>query len=283
MRSSRVRRLGGIIAPLSVMLFWAWAALAADAPNARLSDDIALTKATISSLAAKNIAAVRDRLDPMIGQISDDTLRQMSDVIGPRNPISVETISSAEAHNFQTGDGNSRIILEYELTGKWVVVDALVKTQAASKRFLGLHFTVNALPLKQLNAFHFFGKGPVQYLFLAGWIAVIVLTALAMSAAFRRHRGWRRWALIFLMPLGLTPTVALNWNTAQTWVVETAGNPAQVIPVLTFRYPMALFSYTEFGAPFLYISAPLVAFGYLIWHWRWSKRRAPVASLADPF
>jgi hypothetical protein len=283
MRSSRIRRTGGIIVPLAVMFFWASAALALDAPNARLSDDIALTKATISLLAAKNFAAVRDRLDPVMGKISDDTLRQMSDVIGPGDPISVETISSAEARNLQTGDGNSRIILEYELTGKWVVAGALIKTNAASKRFLGLHFTVNALPLKELNAFRLLGKEPVQYLFLAGWIAAILLTALAISAAFRRHRGWRKWALIFLMPLGLTPTVAMNWTTAQMLVLEAASTPAHVIPVLSFRYPMALFSHTEVGAPFLYVSAPLIAFGYLIWHWGWSKRRAPLASLADPF
>jgi hypothetical protein len=31
------------------------------------------------------------------------------------------------------------------------------------------------------------------------------------------------------------------------------------------------------------VSAPLIAFGYLIWHWRWSHRRQPLASLADPF
>jgi hypothetical protein len=281
---SRIWRICGIIAPVSMMFFWACAARAVDAPNSRLYDDIALTKATISLLAAKNIAAVRDRLDPMMGQVSDDTLRQMSDVIGASPPISIETVSSAEAHSLQTGDGISRIVLEYGLTGRWVVVDAVVKTQTASKRFTGLHFTVNALPLKELNVFHLLGKGPVQYLFLAGWIAVIVLTALAISAAFRRHTGWRRWALVFLMPLGLTPTIAVNWNTAQMWVLEAINNPAaHVVPIFATRYPMALFSYTEIGAPFLYVSAPLIAFGYLIWHWGWSQRRRPLASLADRF
>ncbi len=278
-----MRRICGIIASVSMMLFWTWAALADDAPNSRLSDDIALTKATISLLAAKNIAAVRDRLDPMMGQISDDTLRQMSDVIGASEPISVETISSTGAYKFQTGDGNSRIVLEYGLTGKWVVVDAVVKTQAASKRFTRLYFTVNQVPLSELNAFHLLGKGPLQYLFLVGWIAVIVFTASAIAVAFRRHTGWRRWTLVFLMPLGLTPTVALNWNTAQIVVLEAVSNATgYVIPIFALRYPMALFSYTETGAPYLYVSAPLIAFGYLIWHWRWSQRRQALASSTDP-
>ena len=276
--------MGSMIAPLLIMLIWASAAPAVDAPNARISDDIALTKATISLLAAKNIAAVRGRLDPMIGQVSDETLRQMSDVIGAGTPISIETVWSAETHRLESGDGNSRIILEYGLSGKWVVVDAVIKTETATKRFVGLHFIINALPLSELNAFHLLGKGPLQYLFLAGWIAVITLTALAISAAFRRHRGWRRWALVLLMPLGLTPTFAVNWTTAQMWVLETANNSAvHFVPVLAFRYPMALFAYTEYGTPFLYVSAPLIAFGYLIWHWARSQRRAPLASLADPF
>ena len=216
----RMRRICGTIAPASIMVFLAVAALADDAPNSRLSDDIALTKATVSLLAARDFAAVRDRFDPVIGQVSDDTLLQMSDLIGASAPTSIETIWSAEGHSLRTGDGNSRILLEYGLAGKWVVVDVVVKTEAASKRFPRLFLTANALPLSELNAFHLFGKGPVQYLFLAGWIAVIGFTGWAITIAFRRHTGWRRWALIGLMPLGLTPTVAVNWNTAQRWVLE---------------------------------------------------------------
>jgi hypothetical protein len=269
-----MRRLCGAIAPASIMVFLAVAALADDAPNTRLSDDIALTKATISLLAARDFAAVRDRLDPAIGQISDDTLRQMSDLFGASAPTSIETISATETHELRTGDGSSRILLEYALTGKWVVVDAVIKTTAAAKRFPRLFLTTNALPLSELNAFHLFGKGPVQYLFLAGWIAAIGFTGWAMTIAFRRHTGWRRWALIALMPLGLTPTVAVNWNTAQVWVLEAISNSAgSVIPIFNLRYPMALFAYTETHAPFLYISAPLIALGYLIWQRRSHRAR----------
>ncbi len=227
------------LAVLSLLLIGTSSAgTAADAPNSRLSDDIALMKSTVSILAAKDIAAVRARLDPKIGQVSDDTLRQMADVIGASEPISIETIWSTEAHGLQTGDGNSRIVLEYALTGRWVVVDAVVKTAAASKQFTRLYFTVDTLPLSELNAFHLFGKGPVQYLFLVGWIAVIGFTVLAMTAAFRRHTGWRRWGLVVLMPLGLTPTLAVNWNTAQIWILETANNAGvQVIPFLPFAGP----------------------------------------------
>ena len=256
-----------------MMVFWAVAALAVDAPNSRLSDDVALTKATVSLLAARDNAAVRDRLDPAMGQVSDDTLRQMSNLIGAREPTSIETIWSTETRNLRTGDRNSRILLEYPLTGKWVVVDAVVKTQGASKRFYRLFLTANTLPLRELNAFHLFGKGPAQYLFLAGWIAVIVFTAWAITIAFRRHTGWRRWALIALMPLGLTPTVAVNWNTAELWVLEAISNPTgHVIPIFALRYPMALFGYTETRVPYLYVSAPLIALGYLIWQRSWSHR-----------
>jgi hypothetical protein len=278
----RIRRICRVIAPALITLFWAVAAMAVDAPNSRLADDVALTKATISSLAARDNAAVRDRFDPTRIQVSDETLRQMSDVIGASPPVSIETIWSTETHDVQTGDGNSRILFEYGLTGKWVVVDAVIKTEAASKRFTRLYLTVNTLPLRELNAFHLFGKGPMQYLFLAGWIAVIVFTAWAMTVAFRQHAGWRRWALIFLMPLGLTPTMAMNWNTAQVWVLEAINNPAgHSIPLFALRYPMALFGKTETLDPYLYVSAPLIALGYLIWRRRRSQRSQPLASRAD--
>jgi hypothetical protein len=275
-----MRRLCGIIAPASIMVFLAVAALADDAPHARLSDDIALTKATVSLLAARDFTAVRGRLDPAMGPISDDTLRQMSDLFGTSAPTSIETISATETHEVRTGDGNSRILLEYGLAGKWVVVDAVVRTNAASKRFPRMFLTVNALPLSELNAFHLVGKGPVQYLFLAGWIAAIGLTGWAIAIAFRRHTGWRRWGLIALMPLGLTPTIAVNWNTAQLWVLEAVSNPAgSFIPIFSLRYPMALFAQTETRAPYLYISAPLIALGYLIWQRRW--KRAPRADWSE--
>jgi hypothetical protein len=276
--ASRIRRLCAIIAPAAMMLLWAFAAQADGAPDTRLSDDIALTRSTMSLLAAQNFSAVRDRLDAAMGQVSDDTLRRMSDVIGASEPVSVETIRATETHDVPTGAGNSRVVLEYGLTGKWVVVDAVVKTEAASKRFTRLYFTLNRLPLKELNAFHLFGKGPVQYLFLAGWIAAIGLTVLAICAAVMRHTGWRRFALVVLMPLGLTPTVAVNWNTAEISVLEAINNPAgHAIPLFAFRYPMALFGSTEFGAPFLYVSAPLIAVGCLIWHWRSSQARPLLA------
>jgi hypothetical protein len=269
----RLRRICGATLPALLVVFLAVAALADDTPNSRLSDDIALTKATIASLAAKDFAAVRDRLDPAMGQVSDETLGKMSDLIGAGEPTSIETIWSTETHNAQTGDGISRILLEYALTGKWVVVDVAVRTQAASKQFPRLFLTSNAMPLRQLNAFHLFGKGLVQYLFLAGWSATIGLTGWAMIIAFRRHGGWRRWALIASMPLGLTPTVAVNWNTAEVWVLEATSNAAgQVIPIFAVRYPMALFGSTETLVPYFYVSAPLIALGYLIWQWRRSKK-----------
>ena len=75
------------------------------------------------------------------------------------------------------------------------------------------------------------------------------------------------------MPLGLTPTVAVNWNTAQIWVIGAVSNSAgEVIPVVGMRYPMALFGFTELGATYFYISAPLIAIGYLVWRFRSSRK-----------
>ena len=271
-----MRRPGFFIASISVMAFWAVAAIADDAPSSRLSDDIALTKATIALLAAKDFAAVRERFDPKMGQVSDETFNQMSSVVAAKEPPSIETVSAKETHEVKTGDGSSRIFLEYGLAAnKWVVVDAAIKTEGSSKRFLRLFLTANALPLRELNAFHLFGKGTSQYLFLLAWIVVIALTVWAMILAYRQQTGWRKWALTAAMPLGLTPTVAMNWNTAHVWVLEATSNAAGfAVPLMSLRYPMALFSHTETSVPYLYISAPLIALGYLLWQLRRSKPAA---------
>lgn len=264
-----------------LLLFWIGPAMASEPQDERLGSDVALTKATVAALVAKDFTAVRGRLDPGMGQASDDMLDRMSERIGAREPASIETISATGTYDVQSGDGTSQVLLEYDLAGKWIVVDAVIRTQAASKRFVRFYITTNKQSLAELNAFHFFGKGAVQYAFLAGWLAVIALTALAMTIAFRRHGGWRRWALVLLMPLGLTPTVAVNWNTAQVWVMEAAGNAAgQVIPILAFRYPMALFGHTEIQVTYFYVSLPLIAFTYLLWHW-WQSRR-PLAPAGHP-
>jgi hypothetical protein len=274
-----MRRLGITIASILIMVFWAAALPADDAPGSRLSDDTALIKATISLLAARDFAAVRERFDPAVGKISDDALSQMSNAVSAaKEAASIETISAKETHNLQTGDGSSWIYLEYSLPArKWLVVDAVVKTEGDSKRFLRLFVTPNAGPLKELNAFYLLGKGMPQYLFLLTWIAVIAVTGFAMVVAYKRQTGWRRWAFIALMPLGLTPTVAMNWNTGYVWVLEATSNAAgSKIPLFAVRYPMTLFAHTETYVPYLYISAPLFALGYLIWQFR--RRKPEVAS-----
>lgn len=261
------RRTCEIIALASLVLV---STIAARADQA--ADDVALTKATISLLAAKDLAEFRNRLDPANGQISDDILRKMSDIVAGQ-PTSIETISIRGGHSLTNGDGNSHIFLEYALPGKWVVVDAVVRTKDGSKRFTRFFITPNGLPLRQINAFHFFGKGPAQYLFLLLWIAVIALTAFAMFVAFKRRSGWRRWAVPLLMPLGLTPTLAVNWNTGQLWVMEAAVNSSgMTIPFFAVRYPMALFGSNETLVPYIYVSAPLIAVGYLLWYWGWQKK-----------
>lgn len=269
-----LRSIYGILVSMAMMAVLAVPALAADVPDTRLDDDIALTKVTIAALVAKDFAAVRGRLDTAMGEVSDDQLRKMADAIGASEPTSIETIWSTERHSADTGNGVSRILLEYALAGKWLVVDAAVKTEAGQKRLPRLFFTSNTLPLSELNAFHLFGKGVVQYLFLACWLATIAVTGWAMITAYLRQTGWRKWALLAAMPLGLTPTVAVNWNTAQIWVLEATSNAAgQVIPIFAFRYPMTLVGHTETLVPYLCISAPLIAIGYLIWQSR-SRNRA---------
>ena len=99
-----------------------------------------------------------------------------------------------------------------------------------------------------------------------------------MLLAYWRQRGWHKWALIAARPLGLTPSAAMNWNTAYVWVLEATSNATgSAVPLVALRYPMVGFSRTELYVPYFYISAPLIALGYLLWQLR---RKKPVAETA---
>ena len=74
---------------LLMLLFLTVPATASEAPDVRLSDDIAFTKATIALLATKDFTSVRDRLDSGIGQASDETLDRMSNLFGVSEPASI--------------------------------------------------------------------------------------------------------------------------------------------------------------------------------------------------
>jgi hypothetical protein len=265
---------------ISLLFSCATPALAENPSDTRLIADATLAKSVISLLQSRNFAAARAQFHPAAGPITDDILVRMADVIAGE-PRSIETISSSGRDSVETGNGNSRTMfnsrtmLEYQIGSRWVVADAVVNTENNAKLLSGLHFTVNSQPLRELNAFHLSGKGFAQYAFLACWIGIIGLTGYAMITAFRRVSGWRRWLLIVAMPVGLTPTVAINWNTAQSWILEAMTGPAgSTFPIFAIRFPMALFGTTETGAPYLYISAPLIAVGYLAWR---CLRHVPLA------
>jgi hypothetical protein len=254
---------------MSVLFAYVAPAFAADPTDARLIADVAVAKATITLLQSRDFTALRKRLDPAIGPLSDNALARIADPVAGEAK-SIETISSKGSFDPAARNGESQIILEYQIDPHWVVANVVVKTENNIKRVSGLYFSVNDQPLRELGVFRLSGKGFVQYAFLAGWIGIIGLTGCAVVLAFRRHSGWRRWALIIAMPVGLGPAVAMNWNNAAFWTFggTVTKGAAAFYPILSARIPMAwfgMFGGAEFNAPYLYMSAPLIAIGYLIW------------------
>jgi hypothetical protein len=266
----RARMRTGFAAALMSFIFgYVAPAFAADPTDARLMADVTVAKATITFLQSRDFTAVRARFHPVIGPLPDDVLTRMADTFAG-DIKSVETISSKGAFDPTTGNGESQTILEYQIDSRWVVADVVVKTENNTKQVSGLYVSVNKQPLRELSAFHLSDKGFAQFAFLAGWIGIVGLTGCAMVLAFRRHSGWRRWALMFVMPLGLGPAVAMNWSNGAFWSFggTVTKGAASFYPIISGRFPMAwfgMFGGAEMGVPYLYMSAPLIAIGYLIW------------------
>lgn len=260
-----------ILATAFVLSAFAYIALAfaEDPTDARLMADVAVAKATITLLQSRDFTAARKQFHPSTGALSDDALAQMGSIVAGEIK-SVETISSKGRFDLGPGYSESQTILEYQIGSRWIVADVVIKTEINVKRVSGLFLTVNSLPLRELSPFRLSGRGFAEYAFLAGWIGIVGLTGYAMVLAFRRNSGWRRWALMIAMPIGVGPAVAMNLSNAAFWVLggpETRG-AVSFYPVVSARFPMAwfgMFGGSEFGVPYLYLSAPLIAMGYLIW------------------
>jgi hypothetical protein len=242
---------------------------AADNVDSRLMLDVVMAKETIAILKSRDFTAIRERSYPAIASLSDDVLSRFADTIAGEAK-SVETVSSKGTFDPASGNSESQTVLEYQIGSHWVVADVVVKTENSTKRISGLYFSVNSQPLRELGTFRISGKGYAQYAFLAGWIGVIGLTGCAILLAFRRHSGWRRWALVIAMPIGFGPTVAMNWNNGAFWIWggSVTNSAVSFYPILGATFPMAWFGMlggTEFGVPVLSTSVPLIAIGYLIW------------------
>ena len=228
-------------------------AFAEDPTDARLTADVAVAKETIALLQSRDFTAARRQFHPSTGALSDDALAQMASIVAGEVK-SVETTSSKGRFDLGPGNSESQTILEYQIGSRWLVADVVIKTENNVKRVAGLFFTVNSLPFRELSPFRLSGRGFSEYAFLAGWIGIVGLTGYSMVLAFRRNSGWRRWALMIAMPIGVGPAVALNLSNAAFWVLggsETRG-AVSFYPVFSARFPMACFAMfggSEFGVP----------------------------------
>jgi hypothetical protein len=267
-RRARIRT-GFAAALISFVFAYVAPAFAADPTDPRLIADVAVAKATITLLQSRDYNAARRQFHANVGPLPDDVLARMADVVAGEAK-SVETISSKGRFDLGPGNSESQTILEYQMGARWVVADVVVKTENNTKRISGLYFSVNGQPLRDLSIFRLSDRGFAEYAFLAAWVGIVSLTGSAMVLAFRRHSGWRRWALTIAMPIGLGPAVAMNLGNGAFWSfggIVTKG-AASFYPILSARLPMAwfgIFGGAEFRAPYLYMSAPLIAIGYLIW------------------
>lgn len=266
----RARIRIGLAAALTLFTFaYIALAFAEDPTDARLIADVAVAKATITLLQSRDFTAARKQFHPNTGPLPDAALARMAEVVAGEVK-SVETISSRGKFDLGPGNSESQTILEYQIGSRWVVADVVIKTEDNIKRVSGLYFSVNSQPLRKLNAFRLSERGFAEYAFLAGWIGIVGLTGYAIVLAFRRQSGWRRWALMIAMPIGVGPAAAMNLSNAAFWVLggpETRG-AASFYPIVGARFPMAwfgMFGGNDFGVPYLYMSAPLIAIGYLIW------------------
>jgi hypothetical protein len=213
-----------------------------------------------------------DELRPMLsGEMGKpDVLARLRDIaaqLPSGTPISVKLVGASIDERFTTGKTNvSRygLAYEYQFESNWLVGSVVLMKTGDRTEVAGMHAQVLSRSLEQINAFSLDGRGPLQWLFLLGMIAMplVCLYALVtcMRSPMKRRKVW--WALFTVVGFF---TVSMNWSTGDVNIVP-----------FSFQLFSASFEAAPYGPWQLALSFPLGAVWFLV------RRRHLVAAVPPP-
>jgi hypothetical protein len=209
-------------------------------------------------LATSYIELLRDH---QYGQIEKDidpslqtpglhqALVTMAEVMPRQPPVSIKVVGVHTVHG--PGFYKSNYTFEYQYADRWLLINVAVQKKNGLSTIIG--FNVNTLPdsLEATNRFTLAGKHPLQYLVLAGAVAVPLFILYALVACIRTPVPKRKWLWILFILLGVC-TFSVDWTTGQ-WSLKP-------VSVLLFG---AAATRPVYGAWTLSIALPLGAIWFL--------------------
>jgi hypothetical protein len=206
-------------------------------------------------------------LDPAIDRSTvRANLTAMAAKIPAQEPLSVKTVGAYAQCETRKGC-QTRVTLEYEFPGKWVITQMVVHSQNGKSAITSFYVEPESESLEAANRFTLRGRQPVQYVILSAGIVSIAVMLYALVLCIRTPMERRKWLWIILVLLG-AGKVGVDWTTGEIsyhifWVtILPAGMGAEL-----------------YGAWIVTVSVPLGALLFLVLR---GRLRKPTASTGPP-
>lgn len=177
----------------------------------------ALAKQLLTSLAAKDYAAIEAQLDPTVaGPSVRSSLEQLAAVFPPEPAKRVTTVG---ANTFSLDDVTTyNLTFEHEYSRTWLLSNVLLRRRGTQVTVLGLRLSPMTQSLEAQNRFTFAGKGVLHYVVLALAMAIPVFVVGTFVVCARTPLARRKWLWLIFVALGVVQ-FSLNWTDGD-WAIQ---------------------------------------------------------------
>jgi len=157
-----------------------------------------------------NFAPIAAAIDPSIkAQLTPDVLKQLQTLLAREPAKSHKLVGNGiEKFNDLTRYG---ISYEYEFESQWILAQVVLQTRNGRQTIAGIHVQPLPQSLEQLNAFTFFGKSAIEFVFLGLTILVPVFIIWTAIVCWRTPIPKRKWLWRIFVLIGLT-AFEMNWT-----------------------------------------------------------------------
>ncbi len=221
---------------------------------------IEFVKSTVAGLQSKDFDAIEAKSDrSIINEQSRPAFGEMNRLLTSSPPKSIRLASWWSTRSL-TGDNtawHTVLSLEYEIDGKWFVVNARVRSNEGEPLVLeGINLQPIPAPLETVNRLSLQGMTSIHYFFLALWITIGTYTIAAVITCLRHKMPlWRKilWLVGIFSGVG---TFSLNW---------TSGSPH--FQLLFIHIPTVGFGRVGLLGPYIFwCTLPVFALWFLYLH-----------------
>jgi hypothetical protein len=221
---------------------------------------VEFVKSIVTGLQSKDFAAIEAKSDrSIINEQSRPAFAQINSLLTSSPPKSIRLASwwSTRSLAGASTAWHTVLSLEYEIDGKWFLVNARVRSNEGEPLILeGINLQPIPAPLETVNRPSLQGMRGVHYFFLALWITIGTYTIAAVITCLRRKMPvWRKilWLVGIFSGVG---TFSLNW---------TSGSPH--FQLLFIHIPTVGFGRVGLLGPYIFwCTVPVFAILFLFLH-----------------